>query len=266
MSKSSRSITLVIVTIILFAIHINAQATSKKRVVPQKSDRENIESIVREYLIKNPEVIREAMLALQQKEEAQRQLGFAENLKRLSPEIYSDASAPFLGNASGDITVVVFYDYFCGYCKKTLPQLQELAAKDRSVKIIYKELPILGAQSLSAAKAVLAAARQGKFEQFHREMIESDSATDEAIKAISEKLGLDFAQLRKDMDDSQIAASIERNISLAASLNINGTPAYLVGNQLIPGAIDSTSLARIVESERAKVVVAEAKKTDVGQR
>jgi protein-disulfide isomerase len=146
------------------------------------------------------------MQALQQKEEAQRKLGFAENLKRLSPEIYRDVSAPVIGNESGDVAIVAFYDYFCGDCKKSLPQLQELAAKDRSVKIIYKELPILGAQSLSATKAVLAAARQGKFEQFHLEMIESDSATDEAIRVISDKLGL-YAKLQKDMSDPQIDAA-----------------------------------------------------------
>lgn len=260
MIKSSRWITF-IVTIILCSVQVNAQTTKKTR----NAEREKLERIVRDYLIKNPEVIREAMLALQEKEEAQRKLSFAENLKRLSSEIYSDVSAPVAGNKSGDVSIVAFYDYFCGYCKKSLPQLQELAAKDRSVKIIYKEFPILGPQSVTAAKAVLAAARQGKFELFHREMIESDSATDEVIKAIANKLGLDYEQLQKDMSDPQIDAAIQRNVSLAGALNINGTPAYLVGDQLIPGAIDSVSLARLVASERAKVAVVASKKEGAAQ-
>jgi len=117
-----------------------------------------------------------------------------------------------------------------------------------------------------AAKAALAAARQGKFEAFHREMMESDSAGDEATKAISDKIGLDLTQLRKDMNDPQIDAAIERNINLAASLNISGTPAYLIGDQFIPGALDSNALARVVASERVKLAAVETKKLGVGQR
>ena len=260
MHTSTRTFTLSLISAAMFlcAVQVNAQRVTKARgvrapVSDQTSKRQDIENIVREYLIKNPEVIREAMQALQEKEEAQKKLGLAENMKKLRPEILSDASAPVTGNASGDVSVVVFYDYFCGYCKKTLPELQNLVAKDHSVKIIYKEFPILGAQSLIAARAALEAARQGKFEAFHREMIESDSTSDEAIKAISDKLGLDWAQLRKDMNDPQIDTTIERNQKLATALNIEGTPAYLVGDRIIPGAIDSESLVRLINDERAKL-------------
>ena len=231
-----------------------------------KSEQEAIEKIIREYLLKNPSVIREAMAALQQQEEKEKIETAAANIKTLRAEIYSDADSPVVGNSKGDVTVVVFYDYFCSYCKKTLPALRTLTAQDASVKIIYKEFPIMGLQSLVAAKAALAAGRQGKFEAFHQAMLESDSASDEAVKAIADRLGLDCAKLQKDMNDPWISAAIDRNISLAASLNINGTPAYLVGDQFVPGAIESDALARIVASQRAKQATAKTTKAATGQR
>jgi len=261
MNKSSRRITLVIVALILCAIQVTAQRAGNKRIAqPQKSERENIEGIVREYLIKNPEVIREAMQALQAKEVAQKQLTTAESLKQLRAEIYSSADAPVVGNEKGDVSVVVFYDYFCGYCRKSLPSLQSLIANDRSVRVVFKELPILGPQSITAAKAALAAQRQGKFTEFHQALLESESASEEAIKAISDKLHLDWARLQTDMNDPEISAMIERNQKLAAALNIEGTPAYLVGNQIIPGAIDSESLARLIKDERVKLAKVELDK------
>jgi len=147
----------------------------------------------------------------------------------------------------------VFYDYFCGYCRKSLPSLQPLVANDSGVRIVYKELPILSPQSFVAAKAALAAQRQGKFSEFHQALLESDSASDEAIKAISDKLHLDYAKLQKDMNDPEVAAIIDRNQKLATALGIEGTPAYLVGSQIVPGAIDADSLARMVTIERSKV-------------
>ena len=232
-----------------------AQANGKAKNIPASAppQRREIERIVREYLLQNPEIVREAMLALQQKEEKQKNLAVAENIKRLRAEIYSDADSPAAGKAGGDITVVVFYDYFCGHCRRSLPALEQLVARDGAVRVIYKELPIMGPESLVAAKASLAAARQGKFAAFHQALYEADSVSDDALKAIAERLGLDYAKLRADMADPKIEAALERNANLAASLNIGGTPAYLVGEQLIPGAIDAASLAQIVAGERAKL-------------
>lgn len=118
----------------------------------------------------------------------------------------------------------------------------------------------MGPQSMSAAKAALAAGRQGKFEAFHLAMLESNSGSDEAIKAISEQLGIDYAKLQKDMQDPDIDAAINGNLELATYLNINGTPAYLVGNQFIPGAVDANTLTKLIESERQKNIAANPKK------
>jgi len=223
--------------------------------------KDEVEKIVREYLLENPAVIRDALQVLQQREEIQRSAATAANLKLLKSEIYSDADSPAAGNAQGDVTVVVFFDYFCGYCKKTLPALETLLANDNAVRVVYKEFPILGPQSLIAARAALAAGRQGKFVQFHLTMIGAQGAGEEVLKAASERLGLDYARLDRDMRDPMIAAAIDRNIKLATSLNVNGTPAYLIGDRFIPGAVDSESLAQLVKDERAKLAKREVDKS-----
>ncbi len=252
--------TAIIVIVLAGIANINAQSIQK--AVPSAESKENIEQIVREYLVKNPEVIREAIQAFQAKEEKQRIAAAAASIKLLRSEIYADADSPVTGNAKGDVTVVVFYDYFCGYCKRTLPALQTLVANDSSLRVIFKELPIMGPQSTFAAKASLAAQRQGKFAAFHQAMLDSQSASEEAIKSIAERLGLDPAKLLKDMEGPAITATIERNIRLAEALGVNGTPAYLIGDELIPGAIDLDSLTKIVSSQRANLAKAEAEKAD----
>ncbi len=228
--------------------------TDPKTQPVSTSQRETIETIIREYLLKNPTVIREAMLALQVQEEKERQQSVANNMKELKSDIYSDPDSPIVGNPKGDVTIVVFFDYYCGYCKKTLPGLKTLLSNDASVRVVYKEFPIMGPQSQVAARAALAAKRQGKYSEFHNALLESDGASDEVIKNISDRLGLNYATLKKDMDDPKINEAIERNIRLATAIGINGTPAYFIGEQFIPGAIDSASLAKAVSDERAKLV------------
>jgi protein-disulfide isomerase len=265
---------LVSMSIILFwsANQSVAQTTQKVKTTAtepkmSRAQKEAFENLIREYLLEHPSIIREAMAALQAQEEQQQSESRAENLKKFTSEIYSDADSPVVGNAKGDVSVVVFFDYFCGYCKKTMPDLSALIARDKSVKIIYKQLPILGLQSHIAALAALASRRQGKFAEFHQALLESASGSDEAVKTISDSLNLNYATLQKDMQDLKLAAAIDRNIGLAASLNINGTPAYLVGDQFIPGAIDSESLEKLVTAERAKIAkVKTFNKSAAGQK
>ena len=261
--------TALFLVIALSVTQATAQLKGKAKKTPlstsvQKPGRGELENLIRNYLLENPEVIRDALQALQVKEEQQRNLATAGNIKKFFTEIYADAESPVTGNSTGDISVVVFYDYFCGYCKKMLPELQTLIAKDKSVRVIYKELPIMGEQSLIAAKAALAASRQGKFEAFHNEMLASPVVNDEKLKVIAAKLGLDYERLTRDMNDPAVAAAIQRSASLAAALNIEGTPAYLIGDEFIPGAIGSDALARIVAAQREKL--ARSEKVAVGQR
>jgi protein-disulfide isomerase len=148
---------------------------------------------------------------------------------------------------------VAFFDYYCGYCRQSLPSLENLVANDKSVRIIYKELPIMSLKSELVARAALAAKRQGKYLEFHKALLETDETGEEAVKFVAAKLNLDSEQLQKDMNDPQIVEALYRNAKLAASLNVNGTPAYIIGGQIIPGAIDIDSLTQIVVAERGKL-------------
>jgi protein-disulfide isomerase len=226
--------------------------------IAAENDVDAIEKIVRNYLIKNPVVIREAMQALQAQELKEKQERSANLMNELRKEIFFDPNSPVSGNAAGDVSIVVFFDYNCGYCKQTLPQLQSVSKNDPLVRIVYKEFPVLGPKSTFAAKAALAAARQGKYVEFHDALMTAEVIDEDSIKSIAKTLSIDHSKLQKDMADPEIDEQITRNQRLAESLDINGTPAYILGDQLIPGAIDAETLTRFVKNERNKA--REAKK------
>lgn len=248
--------------LLLGLFQVQAQTTNTvKTSAPSKTKREVTENMIREYILKNPSIIREALSLLEAQEVKEKQDAIANNLKKFKSEIYSDADSPVGGNKNGDVTVVVFFDYFCGYCRKTLPELKTFLAANSTVRVIYKELPIMGAESLVAARAALAAERQGKYTEFHNAMIEAENANLTTIRSISKRLGLNYETLKKDMNDPKISQSLERNQRLAASIGVDGTPAYLVGDQFIPGAIDADALAKIVADERGKSAAVKVAKT-----
>jgi protein-disulfide isomerase len=214
--------------------------------------RENIEKIIHDYLVKNPAVLREVIEALQA-QEAQEKEGAVKNISALRSQIFSDPMSPVSGNPKGDVTVVVFFDYACGYCKRSVPELDGLAAKDPNLRIVYKEFPILGERSKVAATAALAANRQGKYTAFHNALFRSGSLSDSAIKGVADQSGVNYDQLQKDMADPKFKMIIDQTYALATALHIDGTPAYIVGDQLIPGAVDIDSIKTLVDAERAKL-------------
>lgn len=242
--------------IVLFGTMLSAAQKSVS-----KREKAAIEKIVREYLLKNPQVVREAMQALEQQEARDRREALAKNLKSLRTDIYNDITSPVAGNPNGDVTVVVFFDYNCGYCKTTLPDLDVLLKKDPQLRVIYKEFPILSNDSQFAAQAAMAAAKQGKYLEFHRALVSADSTTAASIRSISDRLKLDYLKLQADMKDPKLNEALLRNNSIASQLGISGTPAYIVGDEIIPGAIDAVALGNIVASERSKSSGAKPQKT-----
>lgn len=196
-----------------------------------------IEQVVKDYLLKHPEVLVEVQGALEQKmakEEAERTKQLvAENAK----EIYRHPDAPVAGNPNGDITVVEFFDYNCGYCKRGFHNIRELIEKDDNVRVVFKELPILSKDSEEAAKIALAARAQGKYWELHQALIESKGRVTEASALeTAGKLGLDVAKLKAVKDSDAVKAELARVEALARKMNITGTPHFLVGNEAIGGA------------------------------
>jgi protein-disulfide isomerase len=158
-------------------------------------------------------------------------------IKDNSAEIFRPTGSPVVGNSNGDVTVIEFFDYNCGYCKKALTDVTQLLDKDKKVKLIPKEFPILSKGSEDAARVALAAKMQGKYWDFHRAMLESQGQANEASALrIAEKVGLDMSRLKKDMVSAEVKKEIDDTRKLAAKLGIQGTPHFLVGDRIIPGA------------------------------
>ena len=213
----------------------------------------DIEKIVHDYLVAHPEVIVEAMRALDEKqaseEKARQENVIAENRKA----IYDDPDSFVAGNPNGNVTIVEFFDYQCGYCKRSFEPLMDTLRKDGNVRLVLKEFPILGPESLSATHAAIAAKRQGKYFEFHQAMFRHKGGlTDAKIMEIAASVGIDTAKLRKDMADPAIEKQIERNYDLARALEIKGTPGFIIGDKVTAGALDGAEFAAEVKDARAR--------------
>jgi protein-disulfide isomerase len=215
-----------------------------------KLSEQQIETIVHNYLLKNPGIIREAIVELQRQDAAQAKLTAEQAVQALGPQLFAAAESPVGGNPNGDVTVIEFFDYHCGYCKRVAPDVQALIASDPNIRLVYKELPILGPDSILAARAALAAAKQGQYQGFHDALFASASLQEPVILELAAKAGLDVARLRSDMNSAVVSAELEANINMSTPLGINGTPGFIIGNQVVPGAVDLAGLRQLVSAAR----------------
>ena len=194
----------------------------------------------------NPEVLRDALMELAAQE---KQALIAAGLAKLR----RDDGDPVMGNVKGSLVIYEFSDYNCGYCKRMFPTIQQLLANNDDIRLVVKEFPILSQSSLIAARAGVAAQKQGKFPAFHREMmIHRGQVSEAAIMKAARTAQLDLDQLRQDMDSLATNAIIDRTRAGAAALDINGTPALVVGETIIPGAVSIEKLQDVINRERAK--------------
>ena len=213
--------------------------------------REAIEEIIREYLLSHPDVIVESLRQAEQRkrEAAQAQARAAVQAHRQG--LLQDPDSPVGGNPAGDVTVVEFFDYRCPHCRRMVPVIKTLLAEDRGVRLVYKELPFLGEESVLAARVALAARGQGKYVEAHdRLMVEAGPFTRAAVLATLAGIGLEGERLRADMDAPEIGTLIGRELALAQALGINGTPALVVGGELVVGAVDLGTLRDLVSRAR----------------
>lgn len=211
-----------------------------------KVDRAAMHRVIKQYIMDNPEVLRDALLELAAQE---KQAIIAAGLAKLR----RDDGDPVLGNVNGNLVIYEFSDYNCGYCKRMFPTIQQLLANNDDIRLVVKEFPILSQSSLIAARAGVAAQKQNKFPAFHREMmIYRGQVSEAAIMKAARTAQLDLNQLRQDMDSPTTNAIIERTRAGAAALDLNGTPALVVGETIIPGAVGIEKLQNVINRERAK--------------
>ena len=208
----------------------------------------NFDEIVQKYIMDHPEVIMKSLTTYQAKikqiaADRARQMVLAER-----DNLWNDPSSPFIGNSKG-VTIVEFFDYRCGYCKKVSPTIAKLLETNPEIRVVFKELPILGPESIIAAKASLAANKQGAYMKFHDALLATnDPVTMDWIDRTSASLGLDLAKLKSDMNSPEIDQAILRNSQLAEKLQVKATPTFIIGTETIAGAVDSDGLRSFIEA------------------
>lgn len=235
----------------VFGVLALAQKNAEK-AADSKPDKAEIESIVRAYILEHPEVLLESVRGY---EERQRRSAVEQGRKAMvahEEELLRDKATPWAGASSPEATVVQFFDYRCGYCKRVLPTISKVA-KEPGVRVVYKELPILGPESVQSARLALAAQKQGKYFEVHEALMSgTGSIKPETVQQIASQHGLDAEKLKKDMESAEVSQTLSRNQALAMALGVNSTPTFVIGSELVPGAIDAAQLNAMIERSRKK--------------
>jgi len=206
---------------------------------PVAADQARVEGILRDYLTKNPEILVEMTTELDKRQAAEQAAQQQKAISDNADKLFRSPVAHVAGNPSGDVSIVEFFDYNCGYCKRALPDVLKLVNNDGKIRLVLKELPIFGEDSEAAAKLALASDKQGKYFEMHQKLFsEPGKADKEKALRVAKELGLDVDKLQKDAEDPDIKKALDEAKELAQKLNLQGTPLYLIGDRVIPGAPD----------------------------
>lgn len=215
------------------------------------AQKKEIGEVVRQYLMENPEVLLDVSRALEAKQQQQEQEQRTQVLQSNAEQIFRSPADYVAGNPKGDVTIVEFFDYNCGWCKKGFPEVVSLMEKDKNLRVVLKEFPIFGGDSDYAAMAAIASKKQNKYWELHQALFGHEGkVTKEAVDEIAAKVGIDVAKLKEDMKDPAIAKELADTHALAQSLAINGTPAFIVDDKVSPGYLPADGLTAMIEEVR----------------
>lgn len=212
---------------------------------------ERVRELVLDTIRNNPQIVLEAIELLQKQSEADKVAQARETLAGERARLEADPNAPVLGNPEGDVTVVEFFDYNCPYCKRVADEVKGLIEQDDGVRLVYREWPILGEGSLFAARAALAAREQDAYEAMHWALMALPRAEEESVLQAATDLGLDLDKLREDMGSPAIDEHIRTSFELTEGLGFSGTPAFVIGEELIPGLVPLDALQDSVDRVRS---------------
>lgn len=226
-------------------------ASTIPAVALDDGEKDEVRAIIKDYLVKNPEIIEEALNELKRKQEEGEASAAKAAIAENASAIFRNEGDLVLGNPKGSVTMVEFFDYNCGYCKRAHPDVAKLIENDKDLRIVMKEFAILGPGSVYAARAALASRKQGKYREFHLALMQHEGRHDEAsVLAVAADVGLDKDQLTRDMESADVASMLAGNSAIADQLNIGGTPAFVIDQTLIPGAIGYDGLVAAVKEVR----------------
>lgn len=232
---------------LLTAAPVSAQ--EDEPLTPRQADA--VRKVVRDYLMEHPEVLGEALEALREKMRVQAEVEARKMIEARKDELTKSADDPVAGNAKGDVVLVEFFDYNCGFCKQTFDAMMEAVKADGKVKVVFKEYPILSPESVAAARVALVAKAHGKYDEVHRAFMKFRGRLDEkaALKMAGEA-GLNVEQVKKEMASSEIDRQLKKVADLARALDIGGTPTFIVGDRLVSSALDQPTFRQLIELAR----------------
>ncbi|MCZ4273355.1 DsbA family protein [Maritalea porphyrae] len=234
-----------------------AIATFSTYAIADSHDDDRIKQLALDAILENPEIIAQAITLLRAQDEQRKLESMKSTLELYREELDNDPNAPVLGNPNGTIVVVEFFDYNCPYCKRVAPDVLKLITGDSDIKLVYREWPVLGDNSVFAARAALAAREQGKYEEMHWALMNLRQANQETVLTAATELGLDLQKLQQDMNSEAVSQHISLSMQLANAIGFSGTPSFVIGNQIAPGAIPLSEMQNMVALERK-----ESNKTD----
>lgn len=242
-------------SIIATALMIGAPFSALTAEVFNDTQKTEIEKLVHGYLLKNPDVIVEAINALQRRDEAASAEKQRAAMASMSSDLTSSPNDPVMGNPNGDVTMVEFFDYRCGFCKRVFGDTMTLLKEDGNIRFVLKEFPILGDDSVFASRAAMAVwlHQRDKYEPLHAAMMSSKGAlSNDKVLGLAKEVGVDTAALVENMKDPEIDKTLSTTMAQAQALGITGTPAFIIGESMAPGAIPLETMKKLVDTARGK--------------
>jgi len=241
----------------LGAVPEPAKAASTAALQFSPSQRGSIEQITKEYLLQHPEVIQEALAALESRQQADEAQAHAGAVKEQAATLFTSPRQVVLGNAQGDVTMVEFFDYNCAYCKRALSDMLELMKSDGGLKVVLKEFPVLGEPSVEAAQVAVAVRMQDptgqKYLDFHQKLLGGRGQADRArALVVAKEIGLDMGRLERDLASPEVKATIDENLKLGDTIGITGTPTYVIGSEVVTGAVGLDELREKLKAAHNK--------------
>jgi protein-disulfide isomerase len=244
-----------LIATVCFALLIAAAPHSVRAEAFSKAQRGDIEKIVHDYLVAHPEVLQEAMRELEKRQQAAEAEKYKTAVKQHAQALFNSPDQVTLGNPNGNVTFVEFFDYNCGYCKRAMTDMLTLMKNDPKLKVVLKEFPVLGPGSVEAARVAVAVRMQDKtgkkYLDFHQRLLGGRGQADNArALAVAKEVGVDMARLEKDMQGPEVDKTLRQDFKLAEALGLNGTPSYVIGDEVIIGAIGLQGLQEKINTAR----------------
>lgn len=242
-----------IATTALLSLALPMDASRAQSFSP--AQRTEIEAIIKNYLVKHPEVLQEVMTELEKNQAAAEAAKHQAAIKNNQEKLFNSTRQVTLGNPKGNVTLVEFFDYNCGFCKRALADMLDLMKSDKNLKIVLKEFPVLGQGSVEAAQVSTALMMQDKdnkkYLDFHQKLLTGRGQADRArALAVAKEVGADMTRLEKDMASPEVKATLEESFKLAQDLGVNGTPSYVIGTEVVIGAVGLDALKEKVSTVR----------------